>query len=147
MASTAEATAKNIKVQSEEINHILKANVNEENSNENNNNGTNNNGNNNGNNSNNNNNNNNNSNNSSNNNGNNQTDNKEEEQVLNTISGTAWFDKNENGQRDSEEETLKGIKATILNMEDNTTQETATGDNGFYSFANVKKVKYFVIFE
>ena len=147
MASTAEATAKNIKVQSEEINHILKANVNEENSNENNNNGTNNNGNNNGNNSNNNNNNNNNSNNSSNNNGNNQTDNKEEEQVLSTISGTAWFDKNENGQRDSEEETLKGIKATILNMEDNTTQETATGDNGFYSFANVKKGKYVVIFE
>ena len=122
MASVAEATVKNIKVQSEEINHILKANVNEENGDEEN--GD-----------------------EENSDENNQTNNNEEEQILSTISGTAWFDKNENGQRDSDEETLKDIKATLLNMEDNTTQETTTGNNGFYAFSNVKDGKYVVIFE
>ena len=64
-----------------------------------------------------------------------------------TISGTAWLDKNENGKRDANEETLKGIKVTLLNIEDNSSRNTITGDNGFYSFTEVPKGKYVAIFE
>lgn len=64
-----------------------------------------------------------------------------------TISGTAWLDQNENGKRDSSEETLKGIKVTLLNIENNNLKDTTTGNNGFYSFAEVPQGKYVAIFE
>lgn len=64
-----------------------------------------------------------------------------------TISGTAWLDTNENGQRDSEEQILNGIKVTLLNLENNETSTVTTSENGFYSFINVKNGKYVAIFE
>lgn len=64
-----------------------------------------------------------------------------------TISGTAWLDKNENGRRDSDEETLRGIKVTLLNIEDNSSKNTTTGENGFYSFTEMPNGKYIAIFE
>ena len=64
-----------------------------------------------------------------------------------TISGTAWFDENADGKRDSNEKTLGGIKVTLLNLEDNTTTSATTSENGFYSIANVTNGKYVEIFE
>ena len=64
-----------------------------------------------------------------------------------TISGTAWFDKNENGQRESDEETLSGIKVTLLDLQNNSAAEATTSENGFYSLTNVPNGQYVAIFE
>lgn len=64
-----------------------------------------------------------------------------------TISGTAWFDKNHNGQKDSEDEVLSGIKAKLINLENKTTIDTTTSENGLYEFLNVTNGQYVIIFE
>ncbi len=69
-------------------------------------------------------------------------------QGKNAISGTAWFDKNENGQRDSNEQTLGGIKVTLFDLNSNKqVNSTETLDNGFYSLTRVPNGSYVVIFE
>ena len=148
MVSVAEATVRNLTVQSEEINHILVANVNPEiigdgntgddenpdvedpdqedpnpeNPDENNDPST-----------------------GTEDPGENGTTAPAEETYI--ISGTAWLDANENGQRDTEEQTLSGIKVTLLNLENNTTSEVTTSENGFYSLTNVINGRYVAIFE
>ena len=64
-----------------------------------------------------------------------------------TISGTAWLDENEDGKRDNNEKTLGGINVKLLNLEDNTIKTTTTTENGFYSISNVSNGKYVAIFE
>ena len=72
---------------------------------------------------------------------------KNETEQKHTISGTAWFDENADGKRDSNEKLLGGIKVTLLNLEDNTTATATTTENGFYSISNVANGKYVEIFE
>ena len=69
-------------------------------------------------------------------------------QGKNAISGTAWFDENENGQRDSNEQTLGGIKVTLFDLNSNKKiNSTETLDNGFYSLTRVPNGNYVAIFE
>ena len=76
------------------------------------------------------------------------SENKEEQKELKTVSGYAWLDLNRNGQKDDNEELLKGIKVKIYNV---TTQEyvaeTETIENGKYEFNNIEKGTYILIFE
>lgn len=67
---------------------------------------------------------------------------------LTNISGLAWFDSNENGQRDLDEQMLNGINATLYDVEENENINTTTTDeNGKYVFSNVENGKYVVIFD
>ena len=64
-----------------------------------------------------------------------------------TISGTAWLDENEDGKRDANEKTLSGINVKLLNLDNNQVTNTITSENGFYSISNVVNGKYVAIFE
>lgn len=144
MISLAEATTKDLTVKSEEINHILLANINpdipddeggdNEDQNENPENPD--------------------QENPDEENGNNEGNQNQNENNQNTpskqtyiVSGTAWLDTNENGQRDSGEKTLSNIKVTLLNLKTNKTSEVTTSENGFYSLTNVENGQYVAIFE
>lgn len=125
-------------VKTAKVEHILKT---EENNNNNGNSGNNDNNSNNGNN---------------NNNGNtNNGDNNSTSSTSYVISGTAWVDKNENGQKDSDEELLQGIKVKLINAKTNeyvkdsngNVLEATTNSEGFYSFNKIEKGQYLVIFE
>lgn len=71
------------------------------------------------------------------------------------ISGRAWLDENNNGQRDSEEKTLSGIKVLVIDA--NTGKEpknsngdvinATTGEDGRYTLVDLAKGTYIVIFE
>ena len=71
-----------------------------------------------------------------------------------TISGTAWFDENKNGQRDSGEDLLNNIKVRLLNVETNTLVtnsdgnllEALTDENGVYTLNKIGNGKYIVLF-
>ena len=87
-------------------------------------------------------------------NGNNGNDNNQE-QNYKIISGTAWIDENENGQKDSNEKLLEGITVKLLNVESNEFVKDSNGNEmtattnstGFYCFTKVTKGQYLVIFE
>ena len=64
-----------------------------------------------------------------------------------TISGTAWLDANENGQRDSDESALSGINVRLLDLQNNTIATATTADNGFYSLTKIPDGQYIAIFE
>lgn len=71
------------------------------------------------------------------------------------ISGRAWLDDNNNGQRDNTEQLLSGIKVYVVDA--NTGREAknsngdvitaTTGDDGRYSLIDLAKGTYIVIFE
>ena len=71
------------------------------------------------------------------------------------IEGTAWLDSDKDGKRDEGETLLKDIKVTLINKETGETVKdesgnarTATTDeNGKYSFDNLSKGTYLVVFE
>lgn len=71
------------------------------------------------------------------------------------ITGIAWIDSNKNGRRDSEEKTLSGIQVMLLNKSNNEVvknsetgkeQIVTTGNDGRYTFNNVEKGEYIVVF-
>lgn len=71
------------------------------------------------------------------------------------ITGTAWIDANQDGKRDSSEETLSGISVILIYKENNTIvrdpdtneeKRTVTGSNGKYSFDNLPNDDYLVVF-
>jgi len=71
------------------------------------------------------------------------------------ISGTAWYDENADGKKDSNETTLAGIKAILLNKSDYSivTDSTSkkekivtTSENGKYEFSNLSKGEYIVAY-
>ena len=76
-------------------------------------------------------------------------------QSIRIVSGTAWLDSNENGQRDENETTLSGITVRILNTETNELLRDSRGEyitartnnNGFYTLTNIPQGRYIVIFE
>ncbi len=79
----------------------------------------------------------------------NETESKENavEEQGSKISGIAWYDKNENGTRDAQEESLQGVKATLINLKDNTSKTIDTGADGKYLFTNVADGEYIVVFD
>lgn len=77
------------------------------------------------------------------------------EDMKNIISGVAWLDSNQNGQKDSEESVLSDITVRLLDTKTNKlatdkegkTLETKTNQEGTYTFSKVNKGEYIVIFE
>lgn len=63
------------------------------------------------------------------------------------ISGVAWMDENEDGQKGMEEKGLEGITVKLLNVTTNEFVKTVTTSTGFYSFDKVNKGQYILIFE
>ena len=71
------------------------------------------------------------------------------------ISGTAWLDKDENGQKDSTDTLLEGIIVKLLDTNKNEfltdkngqVIQTKTDNTGFYSLTGVPEGRYIVIFE
>lgn len=71
------------------------------------------------------------------------------------IEGTAWLDSDKDGKRDEGETLLKDIKVTLLNKETGETVKDESGnaktvttdENGKYSFDNLSKGTYLVVFE
>ena len=71
------------------------------------------------------------------------------------ISGTAWIDENEDGQKESGEQAIEGITVKLLNVATNkfvkdsngNDLSTKTSSTGFYSFEKIAKGQYLVIFE
>lgn len=71
------------------------------------------------------------------------------------ITGTAWIDNNQDGKRDTSEETASGIKVYLLNKSKNSIVEdvntgdrkiTETSSTGKYEFSNLEPGQYVVIF-
>lgn len=65
-----------------------------------------------------------------------------------TISGTAWIDTNKNGTKEDGEKLLSGIKVYLLNSKNNNIVKTVeTNTNGLYTFQDVPKGSYIIVFE
>ena len=65
-----------------------------------------------------------------------------------TISGTAWTDTNKNGIKEDGEKLLSEIKVYLLNSKNNNIVKTATTNtNGLYTFLDVPKGSYIIVFE
>ena len=73
----------------------------------------------------------------------------------NVITGTAWLDKNNNGQKDTTEQLLLGIVVRLVSISNNETAKDTDGkeiiaktdNNGFYSLNKVPNGEYIVVFE
>lgn len=71
------------------------------------------------------------------------------------ISGVAWMDENEDGQKGMEEKGLEGISVKLLNVKTNEFVKDSNGNivtvktssTGFYSFDKVERGQYVVVFE
>ena len=78
----------------------------------------------------------------------------EQEKQTYAISGIAWVDLNKDGKIDGNEQKLKGIQASLLNMstgkilkdESGNTIYATTDENGYYKFANIEPGKYVVVY-
>ena len=85
----------------------------------------------------------------------NDPDNPDELDVKYSISGLAWEDANRNGKLDNDEKKLSNITVKLFNSEtnaivkgqDGNNFEVLTDNDGKYSFDNVEKGKYIVVFE
>ena len=70
------------------------------------------------------------------------------------ITGSVWYDENQNGIKDSDEKMVSDVKVLLLNnstgdvAKDSNSEDliTKTDNNGEYAFSNVKQGKYTVIF-
>jgi len=64
-----------------------------------------------------------------------------------TVSGAAWLDSNQNGQREINEPLLGGIDVILLNLDTKQGIRVTTSDDGTYIVKNVKNGNYIAIFE
>ncbi len=66
-----------------------------------------------------------------------------------SISGVAWLDKNEDGQRQEGEQLLSDIPVLLVNMKEATVvkENIRTGANGSYRFTDLKQGNYLVLFQ
>lgn len=72
-----------------------------------------------------------------------------------TISGKAWLDVNQNGEKDTNDTVLRGIKVKLYDLstksyakdKDGKIIEVTTDENGKYDITNLKKGQYIVLFE
>ena len=77
------------------------------------------------------------------------------EEAKREISGTAWLDVNQNGEKDEGDTVLSGIKVKAYDIStkeyakdtNGKVIETTTDKNGKYELKNLKKGKYIVLFE
>ena len=76
-----------------------------------------------------------------------ENNNSQNTEKLYSISGKAWLDENENGERNSGEKTLDGIKVKLLNVKNKSFTESVETKNGFYVISNLKKGKYIALYE
>ena len=72
----------------------------------------------------------------------------------NLISGTAWLDENQNGQRENEEPLLDGINVKLIDTSGNIAKNMSgnditatTNSKGFYIFSEVPQGQYLVVFD
>ena len=80
---------------------------------------------------------------------------KTEIDVRNIVSGIAWLDENQNGQKDSNERLLSNINVKLFDIltssiakdKDGNLAETVTNERGEYSFSKIEDGKYIVLFE
>ena len=63
------------------------------------------------------------------------------------IAGTAWFDVNENGEKDDRDNGMEGIEVTVVDpLTGKRVQTTTTSQNGDYSFSNLPNGQYYLVF-
>ena len=62
-----------------------------------------------------------------------------------SISGLVWLDDNKNGSRDNSEKVMTKIKVNLY-YENGEILKSSTGEDGKYTFTNLKKGKYIVAF-
>lgn len=71
------------------------------------------------------------------------------------INGIVWIDSNKNGQKDTNEKLLDGVTVKLFNAQtnkivvdkDNNVKKTETSSTGNYSFDNIEKGEYLILFE
>lgn len=82
-------------------------------------------------------------------------DNNDEVEVY-RVRGLAWLDSNANGEMDDDEKKLEGIKVMLVDAKtgkvvqdlvNNTQKIENTSNNGTYTFTNIPKGTYFIVFE
>lgn len=66
-----------------------------------------------------------------------------------TISGNAWLDKNNNGEKNYDENKLSGIVVKLFNVETGKFEDkdTTTDELGNYKIKNIQKGRYMIVFE
>ncbi len=70
------------------------------------------------------------------------------------ISGTAWIDDNKNGRKDEQEDIIPGMEVILMNAdsgkivkdESGNTLKKVTNEKGSYTFENLEKGSYIVVF-
>lgn len=62
------------------------------------------------------------------------------------IKGLVWFDENKNGRREKEEQLLSDIPVYAINKNGQTVGETKTNIIGEYSFSDLEKGEYLIVF-
>ena len=77
----------------------------------------------------------------------NDNNNTEDTEKTYSISGMAWLDENEDGERNSEEKALDGIKVKLLNVKDKSITEGVETKNGSYIISNLQNGKYIALYE
>ena len=77
----------------------------------------------------------------------NQTEENENEEQKYSVKGYAWNDKNADGIKQSSEEIISGIPTYLMDSKGNVVKEAATNEKGIYSFSDVKKGEYTVVFK
>lgn len=71
----------------------------------------------------------------------------ESDGVNRSISGTAWVDENENGQRDDDDNVLEGMIVFLLNNNTGEIEkQTTTDSQGIYRFDNLANQNYIIVF-
>ncbi len=66
-----------------------------------------------------------------------------------SVSGVAWLDENEDGQRQANEQLLSGIPVLLVDMKEATVvkENVKTGTNGNYRFTDLKQGNYLILFQ
>ena len=75
--------------------------------------------------------------------------NKENDNGKYSISGVAWVDENQDGQRQTSEQLLSGVEVMIVNANNSSAiqKRTTTDRNGEYKFSDLVKGNYIVVFD
>lgn len=64
-----------------------------------------------------------------------------------SITGIAWKDENENGEKEFNEEKLIDVEVLLLNSNGQSVSKTTTDSNGQYAFNNLDNGNYIVVFK
>ena len=66
--------------------------------------------------------------------------------VRREVNGVVWEDSNKNGERDDDEQLVKGVKVELVSPILSVVSRTVTDENGFYSFVGVAAGDYMLKF-